>query len=85
MASKKIGGGGFPSRTSRKHPNNHEARRASAPFSDALRVALAEDVLATVVSCPQRRELYVRFRLQVPGMELVEDTVACDFWQCFEA
>ncbi|CAJ1354761.1 unnamed protein product, partial [Effrenium voratum] len=42
-----------------------------------------DDVLATVVSCPQRRELYVRFRLQVPGMELVEDTVACDFWQLF--
>lgn len=26
----------------------------------------------------------VRFRLQIRGMERVEDTVACDFWQCFE-
>ena len=43
-----------------------------------------DDVLATVISCPQERALYVRFRLQVRGMEYVEDTIECDFWQCFE-
>lgn len=43
-----------------------------------------DDVLATVISCPRERALYVRFRLQIRGMERVEDTVACDFWQCFE-
>ncbi|CAE7818947.1 DNAJA2 [Symbiodinium microadriaticum] len=42
-----------------------------------------DDVLATVISCPEKRELHVRFRLQVSGMEMVEDTLACDFWQCF--
>ena len=42
-----------------------------------------DDVLATVISCSEKRELYVRFRLQVSGMEMVEDTLACDFWQCF--
>lgn len=43
-----------------------------------------DDVLATVISCPASRALYVRFRLQVTGMERVEDTISCDFWQCFE-
>ena len=43
-----------------------------------------DEVLATVISCPETRELYIRFRLQVSGMGMVEDTVACDFWQCFE-
>lgn len=44
-----------------------------------------DDVLATVISCPRQRALYVRFRLQIRGMERVEDTIECDFWQCFES
>jgi len=42
-----------------------------------------DSVLATVIVCPAEQELHVRFRLQTAGMERVEDTVACDFWQCF--
>ncbi|CAE7847872.1 rnc, partial [Symbiodinium sp. KB8] len=38
-----------------------------------------DDVLATVISCPEKRELHVRFRLQVSGMEMVEDTLALFF------
>eukprot|EP00435_Cladocopium_sp_Y103_P004043 s2745_g1.t1 len=50
---------------------------------DSFGLVQNDDVLATVISCPRERALYVRFRLQIRGMERVEDTVACDFWQLF--
>merc|ERR1711920_1096619 len=43
-----------------------------------------DSVLSTVVLSPADRALHVRFRLQTEGMELANDTVACDFWQTFD-
>lgn len=42
-----------------------------------------DHVLSTIVVSPLERVLHVRFRLQNRGMQLAEETVDCDFWQCF--